>query len=220
MTLVEEIHLLQSHLTSSGTAYLKFNHSSSSILLSPRRSVSSCKLAPIHVVTTPVPALTTQIGIDVAGFIEVPIMDYLLPAFKGVSLIFAVSAVATGVQAIVYPVSFSRSFGIPITAVKDADTSKSTVNSHPSEQNNDPVALSYVSLMGVRQLATGITLLTFAYQKKWTEIATILSILGIVVAGTDGYYLSRTGARSQARFHAIPGALIALLAGAVSLTNA
>lgn len=74
--------------------------------------------------------------------------------------------------------------------------------------------------MGVRQLATGITLLTFAYQRKWTEMATVLSILGIVVAGTDGFYLWRFGATNQAKFHAIPGALIALLAGAVIFTNA
>lgn len=137
-------------------------------------------------------------------------MAFLLPTFKVVSLIFAVSAVGTGVQAIIDPVGFSRSFGIPMTAVKNADTSK------PS----DPTNLSYVSLMGVRQLATGITLLTFAYQKKWTEMGTILAILGIVVAGTDGYYLAQTGASSKARFHAIPGALIALLSGTVSLTGA
>ena len=132
-------------------------------------------------------------------------MDYLLPTFKIVALIFAISAVVTGVQAIVDPVGFSRSFGIPTTVAKDADTSTST-------------AISYVSLMGVRQLATGITLLTFAYQKKWTEMATILSILGIIVAGTDGVYISRSGARNLAKLHAIPGALIALLAGAVIFT--
>ena len=74
--------------------------------------------------------------------------------------------------------------------------------------------------MGVRQLATGITLLTFAYQTKWTEMANILAILGVVVAGTDGVYLSRFGAGKQAMFHAIPGALIAILAGAVVFTDA
>lgn len=73
--------------------------------------------------------------------------------------------------------------------------------------------------MGVRQLATGLTLFTFAYQGKWNEMATILTILGFVVAGTDGYYLAQTGARGQARFHAIPGALIALLSGAVCLSS-
>ena len=51
-------------------------------------------------------------------------------------------------------------------------------------------------------------------------MATMLSISGIVVAGTDGLYLSRSGARSKGLFHAIPGALIAVLAGAVIFTNA
>ena len=67
--------------------------------------------------------------------------------------------------------------------------------------------------MGIRQLATGIILLTFAYQSKWVEAATILAIIGIVVAGTDGIYLARGGGGSKAGlFHAIPGALIAALA--------
>ena len=74
--------------------------------------------------------------------------------------------------------------------------------------------------MGVRQLATGLTLLTFAYEEKWTEMATILSILGVVVAGTDGYYLARSGERGRAVFHAVPGALIAMLAGLVVLADA
>lgn len=73
--------------------------------------------------------------------------------------------------------------------------------------------------MGVRQLATGLTLLVFTYQHKWVEAATILSILGIVVAGTDGIYLARSGAWSMAKFHAIPGALIAALAAAVVFTE-
>ena len=136
-----------------------------------------------------------------------------------VSVTFAIAAIVTGTQAIVDPIGFSHSFGLPITIVKDADKSKSTPVSHLYKSNGNPI-MSYVSLMGVRQLATGITLLTFAYQKKWTEIATILTILGIIVAGTDGFYLSRSGARNLAIFHAVPGALIALLAGVIILTNA
>ena len=146
-------------------------------------------------------------------------MDFFLPTFKIVSVVFAISAIVTGVQAILEPIGFSRFFGLPVTIVKDADKSKSTAIAHSYKPNGDPI-LSYVSLMGVRQLATGITLLTFAYQKKWTEMATILAILGIVVAGTDGFYLSRSGARNLGIFHAVPGALIALLAGAVILTDA
>ena len=41
------------------------------------------------------------------------------------------------------------------------------------------------------------------------------TILGIVVAGTDGMKLSRAGARKLERFRAIPGTIIAALAGAV-----
>lgn len=145
-------------------------------------------------------------------------MNFLLPTFKIVSITFASSAIVTGTQAIVDPIGFSRSFGLPVTVVKDADKSQSTPISSFDKSNSNPI-ISYVSLMGVRQLATGITLLTFAYQKKWTEMATILTILGIIVAGTDGFYLSRFGARNLAKLHAIPGALIALLAGATILTN-
>lgn len=147
-------------------------------------------------------------------------MDYLLPTFKTVSVMFAISAVATGAQAVVDPVGFSRVFGLPLTvttsvrSVTDdsgADTSRPTNILHYDRC----LTLSYVSLMGVRQLATGIILLIFAHQNKWTEMATILVIIGIVVAGTDGMYLSRAGARKLGRFHAIPGGLIAALAGGV-----
>lgn len=143
-------------------------------------------------------------------------MDYILPTFKIVSVTFAISAVVTGVQAIVDPRGFARSFGIPVTAAKQ---SKTYEPSPKSQMNTDPV-MAYVSLMGVRQLATGVTLLLFAYQRKWMEMATILSILGILVAGTDGVYLARSGAGGKARFHAIPGALIALLSGVAYYTNA
>lgn len=142
-------------------------------------------------------------------------MTFVLPTFKVVSVVFAISAVVTGTQAILDPIGFSRSFGLPIPVAKDADKSRSTPRAHKGEPG-----IAYVSLMGVRQLATGITLLMFAYQQKWAEMATILSILGIVVAGTDGIYLSRSGNSKQARFHAIPGALIALLAGAIVVTEA
>ena len=134
-------------------------------------------------------------------------MAFLPPLFKAVSLIFACAAVITGVHAMVDPLGFSRSFGIPINTVDNAG--KFEANAINALDANSTI--SYVSLMGVRQLATGVTLLVFAYQGKWTEMATILAILGILVAGTDGLYLFHSGARSQARFHAIPGALIALL---------
>ena len=139
-------------------------------------------------------------------------MNFLLPTFKMVSLVFASASIFTGAQAILDPIGFSRSFGLPIITVKDVGKSKVALDGNPS--------VSYVSLMGVRQLATGITLLTFAYQEKWTEMATILTILGTIVASTDGFYLSCSGARNLAIFHAVPGALIALLAGAIILTNA
>lgn len=75
--------------------------------------------------------------------------------------------------------------------------------------------MSYVSVMSVRQLGTGIILLIFAYQGKWTEAATILAVIGILVAGTDGIYLARAGPRGPAIFHAVPGGLISALAAGV-----
>jgi hypothetical protein len=129
-------------------------------------------------------------------------MTYLLPIFKAVSLIFAVASSATGVQAIVDPVGFSTSFGLAL-------------NSKESNSKHGSLTSSYISLMGVRQLGTGLIISTFAYQNKWKDIATILGIIGIVVAGTDAIYLSRAGLNGKARFHAIPGFLIAALAWVV-----
>ena len=136
-------------------------------------------------------------------------MDYVLFAFQAVSLIFAASAVATGAQAVLNPISFSKLFGLPLNtaAVKDQHSQRG-------------LAMSYVSLMGVRQLGTGLILLLFAYQRKWVEAATILAIIGLLVAGTDGAVLYRAGHRRAGLQHAIPGALIAALAGAVVYSSA
>lgn len=141
-------------------------------------------------------------------------MDYVIPTFKFVSVTFALLAVGTGTQAVFDPVGFSKQFGLslepPMTAGSRDDEGKTRV-SH-TEQQHRSLAKSYASLMGVRQLGTGITLLMFAYQGKWTEAATILAIIGVVVAGTDGFFLARAGYGSKGRFHAIPGTGIAALA--------
>ena len=146
-------------------------------------------------------------------------MAYLLPIFKAVSIIFAVSAVATGSQAVLDPIGFSEGFGL-VLVPETSDSVKSLLNNKDAIRsgttatlhNHRHLAMSYISLMGVRQLATGIILLTFAYQNKWAEIAIILAVIGVVVAGTDGLYLSRAGDWELGLFHAIPGVLIAALA--------
>ncbi|KAJ4355443.1 uncharacterized protein N0V89_003459 [Didymosphaeria variabile] len=120
---------------------------------------------------------------------------------KAVTLIFALASLSTGLQAITSPITFATTFGIPLP---------------PSPKHENPATTtSYISLLGARQLATGITLLVFAYQGKWVETATILSIIGVVVAGMDGYHIARRGSSGGGLFHAVPGALIAGLAAAV-----
>lgn len=158
-------------------------------------------------------------------------MSHLLRTFKIVSVVFAIASVATGARAIVDPIGFSKSFGLPLSPTTSnpetpaidndevADRSRTRPTS-PSYQHDRNLTMSYVSLMGVRQLGTGTILLTFAYQDKWTEMATILAIIGILVAGTDGVYLSRSGARELGLFHAIPGALISALAIGLIRSNA
>lgn len=156
-------------------------------------------------------------------------MAYLLPLFKSVSMIFAVSAVATGVQAVVDPTAFSKTFGLALTDStgspidnndKDTSSTSRTMKMAVNMQNHHrSLTTSYISLMGIRQLATGLILLTFAYQRKWTEMATILAIIGVIVAGTDGFYLSRASSMKLGLFHAIPGVLIAALACGVIYSN-
>lgn len=149
-------------------------------------------------------------------------MGYLLQTFKIVSVTFAIAAVATGAQAVFDPVGFSRSFGLPVhtTMTTSKYTGKNDDDALQPGKKAEPVndrdfTQSYISLMGIRQLGTGLILLTFAVQKKWEEMATILAIIGIVVAGTDGLYLAQGGTVKQGMFHAIPGAAISLLAGSV-----
>jgi hypothetical protein len=120
-----------------------------------------------------------------------PVLD---TSFKAVSLIFAVSAIYTGAQAVVSPNTFARSFGIEI-----------------AQHTSDVAPAAYVSLMGVRQLGTGLTIIALALQGAWKAIATNLAVIGFVVAGTDGLFLAQTGSTELGVFHALPGALIASL---------
>ena len=136
-------------------------------------------------------------------------MDYILLAFKAVGVIFACLALATGAHALWRPFGFAVTFGIPLQPPSE----KHNTNLKTDRLDGKAV-VSYVSLMGARQLATGVILLAFTIQGKWTEIATILVIVGLTVATTDGFFLYRSGARKKGLFHALPGVLIALLAGA------
>lgn len=132
---------------------------------------------------------------------------------KAVSVIFAAAAVFTGIQAIVYPTNFATSFGIPLPhpSLKPAKAPKS--KAAPTEEDF-AASSAYVTLLGARQLGTGVTLLVFAYQGKWAESATILTIIGVLVAGMDGYYIAQSTSIGGGLFHALPGALIAALAAA------
>lgn len=134
--------------------------------------------------------------------------------FKLVSVTFAFLATLTGLQALLTPVRFAASFGIPITQSEPAIPAKSIAPIHLD------AAQSYVCLMGVRQLATGLILSAFAWQYKWTEMATILAVTGFLVAGTDGYYLAvRANSISKGVYHALPGSLIGSLAIAKLATS-
>ena len=125
-------------------------------------------------------------------------MFSLLTAFKAVSNIFSLAAVGTGLQGIFDPIGFSKTFGLPLPP------SKSSANS-----------CAYVSLMGIRQLATGTLLMVFNSQDKYIEAATVLAIIGVLVAGTDGFHLAKAGEVKAGAWHAGPGFAIAGLAGAV-----
>lgn len=128
----------------------------------------------------------------------------ILSIFKAVSLIFASLAVITGLQGLFTPVSFAASFGMPIES---------------RDKPADDTAKAYVALMGVRQLATGITLFAFAWQGRWTEMATLLAVLGVIVACTDGAFLARRRL-GLGIFHALPGLLISVLSLATLALNA
>lgn len=138
-------------------------------------------------------------------------MSYIEPVFQAVSVTFAFAAVLTGFQAILDPIGFSTSFGLPIPPLDPPSRSSQDQKSRQKEPTRAH-AHDYVSLMGARQLATGLTLLLLAYQGQWTASATVLQILGFVVAGTDGLHLARAGRSRLALFHAGPGALIAVTA--------
>lgn len=151
-------------------------------------------------------------------FAEADTAHSVLPIFKVISTTFAVLAVWTGAQATIDPRGFAKFFGLPVCPALSQQRSiakkdkRGRTKYRAMDDQADSPALAYVSLMGIRQFATGIILLVFGYQGKWNEAATVLAIIGLLVAGTDGIFLLHAGHRDLALFHAIPGALIAAFA--------
>ena len=93
-------------------------------------------------------------------------MDFLSLLFKLVCVTFSFAAVATGLQAMLDPVTFSNSFGMWLALCPPK-----THELYHTFQHLRITARSYISLMGMRQFTTGIILLIFACQSKWTEAA-------------------------------------------------
>lgn len=122
----------------------------------------------------------------------------LFMLFKGISLIFATATVFTGAQALLDPIAFSKTFGISIP-----------------KQHDTPLLRSYITLMAIRQLATGISILLLARQGHFLAIAYILMVAGFVVAGTDGVFIAKNGSRKMGIVHAGPGFVIASIAALV-----
>ncbi|KAK4565653.1 hypothetical protein LTR86_003501 [Recurvomyces mirabilis] len=143
-------------------------------------------------------------------------LEYLPPVFTATAVIFAVLSIFTGAQGIFDPVGFATSFGLPLDY---SNIGKSFTTASGPEKKSQDTTLSYISLMSVRQLFTGIILGVFAYQNKWTEVATMLAVMGFLVAGTDGVFIYHSGKTKGAVFHALPGAVIAGLAIAFLLID-
>lgn len=135
-------------------------------------------------------------------------MDYLLSSFQGVSVIFAILALQTGGQAFWNPLAFAETFGLPMEPTPAGTLTSANKAMTGAAETNHNVALSFVTMMGMRQFAAGGTLLALAAQGKWVSVATVLSVYGVCAAGVDTYNLHRANKPSLARYHGIPGAII------------
>lgn len=133
-------------------------------------------------------------------------MSFLYQIFKWITVIHGIAMTYTGAQSLFDPVGFAAGFGLPI------DPSAHPKHATPSGSSSTDLPRSFAQLVGARQLATGLIGLTFAYQQKWSELATMLSISGVVVAGMDGVVLMRNGYGRGGISHAIPGVIISAIA--------
>lgn len=122
----------------------------------------------------------------------------LIQAFKPISLIFAISTIITGAQSLINPLAFSTLFGIQVPKAQDT-----------------ALLRSYISLIGSRQLSTGLIILLLAARGSYNAIAHILAVSGIVVAGWDGVVIRRHASTRLGLVHAGPGFVIAAVAAAV-----
>ena len=122
----------------------------------------------------------------------------LLLVFKPISIIFGLMTTVGGIQALLNPIAFSKTFGIIVS--KESDT---------------PMLRSYITLMSTRSLATGFSILLLGRVGHWVSVAYVLMVAGVVVAGTDGAFIAKHGSTRMGLVHAGPGFVIAAVAAAV-----
>lgn len=103
---------------------------------------------------------------------------------RGANATFAAASIITGCTAVRDPSTFADTFGLELPP------RSSGFNQFPKEAQTalleqQNVTRKYVSLMGVRQLATGLILLTLEWRHQWREAAIVVAISGFVVATTN-----------------------------------
>lgn len=126
----------------------------------------------------------------------------LLLIFKPTAFIFSIASIFTGLQSLFRPLHFSRLFGIPIV---------------PSQTT--PLLLDYISLMGSRQLSTGLATALLLLRGNDVGAGYVLMVAGVVVAGWDGVIIARNGSTRMGIVHAGPGFVIAAIAAGVVWTE-
>ena len=142
------------------------------------------------------------------------VANILPPLAQTTATLVGIAATLAGFRSILSPKSFAQSFGLPQSDPQPRlqgqdqevrSQSKSLDSSNP-----------FIPVVGVRNIATGLSILTFSLQNKSQTTGTVL-LCNLAAMVGDTVICYRLGARGSETSHLVASMVFALLGGYMAL---
>ena len=130
----------------------------------------------------------------------------IVPALaRFTAAILGLGAAAAGIRSILKPEPFAESFGLPQSRLGTSKRSDSRL-----ERN------AFIPVVGVRNIATGLSILTFSLQNE-TRTTGIILLCNLAAMIGDTVICYRSGTMGSERSHLVASLIFALLGGWMAL---
>ena len=141
-------------------------------------------------------------------------MDILPPLAQTTATLVGLAATAAGFRSILNPRSFAQSFGLPQPDPQPRPQGQDQeANPHlKSATGSNP----FIPVVGVRNIATGLSILAFSLQNKARTTGMVL-LCNLAAMVGDTVICYRLGTRGSETSHLVASMVFALLGGYMAL---